>query len=212
MWLNIDDTTGTWQLPIYKGGSSASHIGYSFETSTDGQTVYFQVSDGSNYIKSQGVGIIHDNWYYFVGVVDKPSDRLRIYHNGSEIGSGVDISSLTSIDSDELLEIPRDSYNMDGLLDEVRISGVLRSDSWIETTYNNQSSPSTFHSTPGAGVLERLLRHPDTHAYINPNFNTDRNPHADGYGYTNSYRHTYTHGNSDRDGYGHAVWGDLLVL
>ena len=33
-----------------------------------------------------------------------------------------------------------------GLIDEVRISQAARSDDWIKTEYNNQSSPSTFYS------------------------------------------------------------------
>ncbi|HXW98347.1 MAG TPA: DUF2341 domain-containing protein [Methanomicrobiales archaeon] len=32
----------------------------------------------------------------------------------------------------------------DGILDEVRISNVARSDTWIKTEYNNENSPSTF--------------------------------------------------------------------
>jgi hypothetical protein len=35
---------------------------------------------------------------------------------------------------------------MNGGLDEVRISNIVRSAAWISTEYNNQSSPSTFYS------------------------------------------------------------------
>ena len=35
---------------------------------------------------------------------------------------------------------------MNGALDEVRISNIVRSAAWISTEYNNQSSPSTFYS------------------------------------------------------------------
>jgi archaellum component FlaF (FlaF/FlaG flagellin family) len=37
-----------------------------------------------------------------------------------------------------------DSLYYDGTLDEVRISDILRSDAWINTSYNNMNSPSTF--------------------------------------------------------------------
>jgi hypothetical protein len=42
-----------------------------------------------------------------------------------------------------------------GTIDEVRIANTALSSSWINTEYNNQSSPSTFYSigtesTPGA--------------------------------------------------------------
>lgn len=37
-----------------------------------------------------------------------------------------------------------DSQNFDGKIDEVKFSNTVRSAQWIETEYNNQSSPSTF--------------------------------------------------------------------
>ncbi|MCX6112619.1 MAG: endolytic transglycosylase MltG, partial [Proteobacteria bacterium] len=51
------------------------------------------------------------------------------------------------------------AYTFNGLADEFKISNVARSDDWIKTEYNNQSSPGTFYSvaseesansTPGA--------------------------------------------------------------
>ena len=38
------------------------------------------------------------------------------------------------------------SGSIDGLLDELRVSGVARAATWISTEYNNQNSPSTFYS------------------------------------------------------------------
>ena len=35
---------------------------------------------------------------------------------------------------------------VDGIIDEVRISNVVRSADWIATEYNNQSDPANFHS------------------------------------------------------------------
>jgi hypothetical protein len=47
-----------------------------------------------------------------------------------------------------------------GLLDEVRISNIERSDDWIATEYNNQSSPSTFYTISSAtgGVASTQLQ------------------------------------------------------
>ena len=39
-----------------------------------------------------------------------------------------------------------ETSGMEGKLDEVRLSGVLRSAGWIQTSYNNQSNPGTFYS------------------------------------------------------------------
>src|SRR6266705_3801234 len=40
--------------------------------------------------------------------------------------------------------------NFDGLIDEVRMSNVVRSADWTKTEYNNQSSPSTFYTVSSA--------------------------------------------------------------
>jgi YD repeat-containing protein len=40
--------------------------------------------------------------------------------------------------------------HFDGLIDEVRMSNVVRSADWIKTEYNNQSSPSTFYTISAA--------------------------------------------------------------
>jgi hypothetical protein len=42
-----------------------------------------------------------------------------------------------------------------GLIDEVKISNIVRSDGWIATEYNNQNSPLTFYSYGTQGVNSR---------------------------------------------------------
>jgi hypothetical protein len=37
-------------------------------------------------------------------------------------------------------------YGFKGCVDEVRISGIVRSEEWIETTYNTINDPSNFYS------------------------------------------------------------------
>jgi cellulose synthase/poly-beta-1,6-N-acetylglucosamine synthase-like glycosyltransferase len=150
MWLNVDQSTGTWQLPLSKGGYMASNPGYAFETNQSGDGFQFEISDGSTYEISPVASIGFDTWYYVTGVVDRANDRLRLYIDGSEIGSGTDISSVTGLDSNTDLTFAYDAFDLDGLLDEVRIASSARTPGWIATEYNNQSSPSTFFKPLGA--------------------------------------------------------------
>ena len=46
--------------------------------------------------------------------------------------------------SQSVAGVPNSSYS--GILDEVKISNIVRSDDWMLTEYNNESSPSTFYS------------------------------------------------------------------
>ena len=85
-----------------------------------------------------------DTWYHVVGV--KSATHVRTYINGEEVGTPQSHSGV--IDKDEMdLRIGVGNYpgNLDGLLDEVRISDVARSTEWIKTSYNNQSDPANFY-------------------------------------------------------------------
>ena len=90
-------------------------------------------------------------WTYIALVVEDSKSVASVYINGdfyeqlesSSTGSGK-ISYLwiggfwTTLLSDE----PQGGF--DGMMDEVRISGVAHPADWIKTTYNNQNDPSSF--------------------------------------------------------------------
>lgn len=149
MWLNIDQSTGNYQLPLSKGGYQTSSPGYSFETNTSGDTLQFEIADGSNYEISPTSGVSNDIWYYVVGVVDKTNDRLRLYVDGSQIGIGTDISSAGSVSNSDPLTFAFATYDLNGLLDEVRVANSARSPNWIATEFNNQDDPGSFYSVSG---------------------------------------------------------------
>lgn len=85
-------------------------------------------------------------WYYVVGVHD--GSNIKISVNGAAFVTGSATAALTA--NVGALTIGGQTtkiglYHWDGLIDEVRISPVARSANYIQATYNNQSSPSTFY-------------------------------------------------------------------
>ncbi|MHA2384947.1 MAG: LamG-like jellyroll fold domain-containing protein [Candidatus Thorarchaeota archaeon] len=149
IWINVDDTTGNWQLPLYKGGASASDQGYDFETTTDGQYFFFYCGDGTtNQDTDWGASVVFDSWMFFVGVVDRTSQTITLFMNGVEFGTANDISGIGSVSSDHDLEISRDQdgRRTNAMVDEVRVSSAARSAGWILTEYRNQNDPSSFFS------------------------------------------------------------------
>jgi len=88
-------------------------------------------------------------WYYMVGVHDGTS--LRLYLNGSLAGSGT--TSGSKLDAPGPLNIG--SFWSDGdespnaVIDEARISGVVRSPCWIQTSYNNMINPGAYITVGG---------------------------------------------------------------
>jgi hypothetical protein len=107
----------------------------------------FEISTSSTKVGTANASLTYDTWTYIAGVVERGTvQKIRIYKNGVQQGTGNDISSVGSIDSTEYLLFSNASYGntLDGLIDEIRIAAVARDTCWLETEYNNQNSPSTF--------------------------------------------------------------------
>lgn len=76
-------------------------------------------------------------WYHIVGTWKK-NDYMRVYLNGASDATPSALHNEQLIDAGINVRIGSYSdggYNCDGLLDEVRISNVVRSAAWIKATY-----------------------------------------------------------------------------
>ncbi|MHA2129263.1 MAG: DUF2341 domain-containing protein, partial [Promethearchaeota archaeon] len=145
-WIDVEQSTSNNQIPVYKGGTSAGTTGYSFVTSPDGQWMWPVISDGlGNQVKNE-YSISFDTWIYYVMVIDRTSDLIKSYKSGSLIDQD-DISSVGSVSNSYGLTFSHSTYDFDGLLDEIRITNVIRSADWIKTEYYNQYNPNGFYST-----------------------------------------------------------------
>ncbi|MFX1428967.1 MAG: DUF2341 domain-containing protein [Promethearchaeota archaeon] len=145
-WLKIDGSTGNYQLPIYKGATTYSDIGYDFETNVDASTLTFRICDGVDIGESPNLDIDIGSWMYITGVVDRILDRISIFKNGISIGSGYSISAVDNINNNKALYAPTAIYDLNGLLDEIRITSIQRSAGWILTEYKNQNDPNSFYT------------------------------------------------------------------
>ena len=86
-------------------------------------------------------------WRHYIGVYD--GSEVGIYVDGD---TQTDTESKTGDAGSNSQDVTfgkltyASGYELDGNLDEIRVSDIARSADWISTTYNNQSSPSTFYS------------------------------------------------------------------
>jgi hypothetical protein len=102
------------------------------------------------------------SWTHVVLAYDRTSasNDPTIYINGVASSLGTDTNSTGSANTDAsndiyMGETGNAGSDLNGLLDEVRFSNVIRSSDWIKSEYNNQSSPPTFYSY---GALESNSR------------------------------------------------------
>ena len=92
-------------------------------------------------------------WNHVVGVYNK--SNVKVYLNTVETTGSAFTGSIQSTTAKVVIG---DHYNFDGTyaftgtIDEVRISSTARSAGWIQTSYNNQSSPATFYTLGSAAT------------------------------------------------------------
>ncbi|MCK4447208.1 MAG: DUF2341 domain-containing protein [Candidatus Marinimicrobia bacterium] len=118
------------------GGDDAYEILFTTDNKISNQ--FFAL--GSEVLKGDTITSTTD-WYYLAFTYDNSSSASEIFINGNS-----DVSGSTA-DYDPggpfKLQIGIRTGNtvdyFDGLIDEVRISDIARSDNWITTSYNNQS-------------------------------------------------------------------------
>ncbi|MBI4970897.1 MAG: DUF2341 domain-containing protein [Candidatus Omnitrophica bacterium] len=112
---------------------------------------------GINEIVSAGGIISSGQWYNAVVVTS--AGTTTIYVNTANVASD---TTAVWTDSSNPLRIGGHTYNnipyyVAGRIDEVRFSSTARSAEWIQTEYNNQSNPSTFHTLGGEVTSASVL-------------------------------------------------------
>ncbi|MFX1233111.1 MAG: DUF2341 domain-containing protein [Promethearchaeota archaeon] len=107
------------------------------------RAIYFRLNGiGSTSLKSQTL-ISLNKWVSITCV--RVGNTMKIFINGTQDPNTATFSEMieTIIDS---LTIARSPDNLEGIMDEVRLSNIARSVDWIATEYNNQYDPSSFYS------------------------------------------------------------------
>ncbi|MFX1428968.1 MAG: DUF2341 domain-containing protein [Promethearchaeota archaeon] len=122
----------------------------------DGWMMFRYSPDGINMITTGYERVKIDKWYHVVGIF-KPNDYSKFFINGTEVAITTTGVPSSINDPPYPLRIARRSDSstscFDGIIDEVRISNIARSNDWIATEYNNQFDPHSFYSV---GLEQRL--------------------------------------------------------
>jgi hypothetical protein len=150
-WIKADTLTGSGDQDTYGFtimASSATSGYYPLWLTVRGTEVrlwaYELSADG--YRQTTGAGLDTTHYFYIVATATI-SSTSRVYVNGVEKLSFTNDGEVSWTNIFTLGDLrPDRAIYFDGVIDEVRISNVVRDVNWINTCYNNQSSPSTFCS------------------------------------------------------------------
>ncbi|VAW49325.1 hypothetical protein MNBD_GAMMA03-160 [hydrothermal vent metagenome] len=149
VWINADNTsddriwgknwgTGTSTDQTWILRKNGSGLGVRMRTDTDNE------SDFNPFPYSTGI------WYLLVVTWDAATNELKVFVNGTQSGATQTLNGSNLYAGppvDEL--IIGNSYTIDrgfdGMIQETRVSDILRSPNWIQTEYNSQNNPGAFY-------------------------------------------------------------------
>jgi hypothetical protein len=92
-----------------------------------------------------------DTWIYFAGTFDGTTSHVYSYSEAGNYVTSNTGTEQTFTDNSHSFHIGAFPGNtsdsgINGIIDEVRISSLVRPEGWIKTSYNNMSNPSAFYS------------------------------------------------------------------
>jgi len=163
-WINAD-TIDTLDQNTFlsQWGATVGERGFRFEIDgANGGEIVYLISTlvPRENIFLIGSTVISTGTFFHVAVtVDHVNDEAFIYVNGVEDVSNLSYTQNIQNTADPVFVGSRSgsSQFFDGLIDEVRISDVVRSSYWILTEFNNQNDPSTFHTLGAEEKLGMLI-------------------------------------------------------
>jgi hypothetical protein len=144
-WVNFETFASDGRV-ISKadGGNNNDHTWMLSEVN---DTIRMRLTTSSTIaLEATSISLSTTPWYFFIGTYDGNTMRLRI--DKTEVNS----TSQTGDIQQDARKIaignqPEGGWKgLDGILDEVRVSSIRRSDTWLNTEYNNQMNPQTFYS------------------------------------------------------------------
>jgi hypothetical protein len=127
----------------------ASSNGYALRTDPTGagKTLAIICNAGSCFQRLSNSTIPTAGWSFATTSYSSPN--LSLYSNGfldngSTVGASSGLGNNTTVNMAIGSKSASHTIFYNGLIDEVRVSNVVRSADWVTTAYNNQASPSAF--------------------------------------------------------------------
>ncbi|HTK09307.1 MAG TPA: DUF2341 domain-containing protein [Ktedonobacteraceae bacterium] len=142
-------TKGSSQTIMRDVHSSSPWQSFIFNYTFPGNNLCFSWFNtaGTEYDFCGSTALASDTWYHVVASYD--GSTIHIYVNGVEdtaYGSGLPTGKILQSDGQLMISQNNKAFAFQGMIDEVRVSNSARSAAWIQTEYDNQSSPATFYS------------------------------------------------------------------
>lgn len=141
-WVKSEDSTGE----IISIGDNAG-MKFAFDSTGFGIYCYYSYGDETSWLPI-GVRIesIEHRWHHISVVIDSGAGMILLYIDGALMSEAEMIGELlynkTGADT-YIGQGFRETNNLQGMIDEVRVSNVVRSSAWVKLCYENQRMDQT---------------------------------------------------------------------
>ena len=150
VWSKHDSSSRSLDGGVTKGQIFGNGTEYSYKLDFSGGTARWNLSDSSNNGHNPGtISITDTNWHYWVGTHDGSSQKF--YKDGSLGSSSTDVFAIDYTKTNNNFAIGANYtgiYDLDGKLDEVRVSNIAHSGEWIEAQYKSMTDDYITFSNP----------------------------------------------------------------
>lgn len=154
-WIKPEslNTASETRTIVSRSAASTKHLSV---VESGGNTVARIFIPGlSDTLKDSSTALSAGTWYFINGIYDGSNITIGVnttFASDASTGTATDVNGSTYIGAQS------SNQEFDGLIDEVRIAGVGRSNDWLTTEYNNQNSPSTFATASAATILKDIIQ------------------------------------------------------
>jgi len=148
-WIRLPSIEDERRMMLESDNGWSVSLGYRYSSfSHPIIQAYTDTSDGGTYHTSTYPLDINEDTWYFVGTrIDALNNKIIVWldesgHNEKSIAGKVNSAKGINIGT------YRDNNGrwMEGEMDEIQISNIVRSDSWLKTQFYNQNDPLDFYS------------------------------------------------------------------
>ncbi len=133
LWVNVPSSATSYDMPISKGGWSASAGGYDMELGTGGWLAC--ISDTSNIACPAFGNEVLNQWMLLTVVVDRGANVVKTYENGA-LTEIIGIAGFGSVSNGISAHLGKGTHAFKGLLDDVRIYNHALTDNEIFNIYS----------------------------------------------------------------------------
>jgi hypothetical protein len=152
VWINTNQAAVNGQNWVTAGQVDSSNaFNFGYWTSYFNATIFGWVNQSNDYrvqVTNTGLPIPVNTWQHLVYTWNKTTNTQVVYANGAPVKTvSTSFTPYTAVNNLWIGEVATNqSYGFGGFMDELRISNIPRSASWIATEFANQSAPGTFYA------------------------------------------------------------------